>query len=114
MSEEFLTPEEWEELFAETELEPAPPVFAYTNTDPYFKLQKGKQHFDCRMDEAGSINAPNFSAHFLPELNLRMEIHGTIYSVTGVYAGSETLDQKLERNLPKSICFEGEEDTRQE
>ena len=42
MSEEILTPEEWEELFAETELEPAPPVFAYTNTDPYFKLQNSK------------------------------------------------------------------------
>lgn len=111
---EIMSPEEWEELFTETELEPAPPVFAYTNTNPYFKLQKSKPHFDCHTDESGSINAPNFSAHFLPELKMQIKIHGTIYSVTGVYAGSEKLDQKLERNFPKSICFEAEEETQQE
>lgn len=37
MSEELLTPEEWEELFTETELEPAPPMFSCNNSDTYFK-----------------------------------------------------------------------------
>ena len=48
-------------------------------------------------DEDGNSVIPNLSAWWLPEFTLKKEIGGTIYSVTGTYEGTETLDKKLER-----------------
>ena len=48
-------------------------------------------------DKDGNIVVPNLSAWWLPEFTLKKKIGGTIYSVTGTYEGTETLDKKLER-----------------
>lgn len=48
----------------------------------------------------------NFSACWLPKLTLHRRIGGTIYSVTGTYEGTETLDSKLRRILERRL--EGE------
>lgn len=39
----------------------------------------------------------NLSAFWLPEFALQKEIGGTLYTVTGSYDGTETLDKKMER-----------------
>lgn len=54
----------------------------------------------------GHIHVKNFSACWLPKLTLHRRIGGTIYSVTGTYEGTETLDSKLRRILEQSL--EGE------
>ena len=52
------------------------------------------------------IHVKNFSARWLPTFTLHRKIGGTIYSVTGTYEGTETLDRKLRRILEQSL--EGE------
>ena len=39
----------------------------------------------------------NPSAYWLPEIKIEEEIDGTVYSVTGSYEGSASLDKKLAR-----------------
>ena len=39
----------------------------------------------------------NISAYWIPELTVTEEIGGTVYTVTGSYEGTETLDKKLKR-----------------
>ena len=45
----------------------------------------------------------NLSAYWLPELTLCRKIGGTIYSVSGTYEGTETLDKKLGRILGQAV-----------
>lgn len=45
----------------------------------------------------GNICVKNISAFWLPEFTLQKEIGGTVYSVSGSYTGTETLDKKLLR-----------------
>ena len=52
----------------------------------------------------------NISAFWLPELTLQKEIGGTIYSVTGTYDGTETLDKKMERIMAEKFTEKMEED----
>lgn len=52
------------------------------------------------------IHVKNFSACWLPRITLHRRIGGTIYSVTGTYEGTETLDSKLRRIMEH--CLEGE------
>ena len=52
-----------------------------------------------RIDENGNIRVKNISAYWLPEFTLQKVIGGTIYSVSGTYEGTETLDKKLSRIL---------------
>jgi len=39
----------------------------------------------------------NISAFWIPDFKLKKKIGGTVYSVTGSYDGTETLDRKLSR-----------------
>ena len=48
---------------------------------------------------SGNIRVKNLSAYWLPEFKLQKVIGGTIYTVSGSYEGTETLDKKLERIL---------------
>ena len=54
-------------------------------------------------DEDGHIRVKNPSAFWLPEFTLQKEIGGTIYSITGTYDGTETLDKKMERIMAEKF-----------
>lgn len=45
----------------------------------------------------GNICVKNISAFWLRSLPCKKEIGGTVYSVSGSYTGTETLDKKLLR-----------------
>ncbi len=50
----------------------------------------------------GQIRVKNLSAYWLPALTVCRDIGGTVYSVTGTYEGTETLDKKLGRILERA------------
>ena len=66
----------------------------YANHDPLHDDQRSRSY---RIDEQGRIVVRNLSAWWIPEMKIMDEIDGTIYTVTGSYEGTETLDQKLSR-----------------
>ena len=90
------------ELLAEIEAwEPQehdePEGYYFSNPDPYLKptpLPPDHPRHNFWFDEDGHIRVKNPSAFWLPEFTLQKEIGGTIYSVTGTYDGTETLDRK--------------------
>ena len=76
------------------------PGYHFTSPDPYSKcapLPDGHTPHRVRFDEEGHIIVRNPSASWFPDIAMQREIDGTIYSVTGSYDGSETLDEKLIR-----------------
>ena len=58
---------------------------------------------ETRIDEAGHIVVKNLSAFWIPEIKVEREIHGTVYTVTGSYEGTELPNQKLTRILLKNV-----------
>ncbi len=50
----------------------------------------------------GHLCVRNLSAFWLPEFTLQKEIGGTLYSVSGTYTGTETLDRKLKRIMEQN------------
>ncbi len=52
-----------------------------------------------RRGEDGQFYMKNISAYWLPDIRLKKEISGTIYTVSGSYEGTTTLDRKLRRIL---------------
>ena len=52
----------------------------------------------------------NPSAFWLPEFTLQREIGGTIYTITGSYDGTESLDRKMERILAEKFTENTEDD----
>ena len=56
-----------------------------------------------KTDEAGHIVVKNLSAFWIPEIKVEREIHGTVYTVTGNYEGTELPDRKLTRILLKNV-----------
>ena len=56
-----------------------------------------------KIDEAGHIVVKNLSAFWIPEIKIEREIHGTVYTVTGSYEGTELSDRKLTRILLKNV-----------
>ena len=76
------------------------PGYHFTNPDPYAKcvsLPLDHPQHRIRFDEEGHIIVKNPSACWFPDMTIQREIDGTIYSVSGSYDGSETLDEKLKR-----------------
>ena len=76
------------------------PSYQFINPDPYAKcalLPEDHIQHRTRFDEEGHIIVKNPSACWFPDLTVQREIDGTIYSVTGSYDGTETLDEKLKR-----------------
>ena len=99
------TPEELEEIRAYAEQEAAAPdEYRFSNPDPYAKPEPAPEGQPRRFwfDAEGHIRVKNLSAFWLPELTLQREIGGTVYSVTGSYEGTETLDRKLKRNMEQN------------
>ena len=85
----------------------------YVFSNPYFKLEplspdRPKHNF--WFDETGHIRVKNPSAFWLPEFTLQREIGGTIYTITGSYDGTETLDRKMERILAEKFTENTEDD----
>ena len=85
----------------------------YVFSNPYFKLEplspdRPKHNF--WFDETGHISVKNPSAFWLPEFTLQREIGGTIYTITGSYDGTETLDRKMERILTEKFIENTEDD----
>ena len=58
---------------------------------------------ETRIDESGHITVRNLSAWWIPEIKVEREIHGTVYTVTGSYEGTELTDRKLTRILLKNV-----------
>ena len=64
------------------------------NTPNEISFRCSREH---RFDENGSIVIKNLSAYWIPELTVREEIAGTVYTVTGSYEGTVSFVRKLER-----------------
>lgn len=76
------------------------PVVYFLNSDPYYRAERtanGHIRHNLRFDEEGHIIVRNPSAYWLPEIKIEEEIDGTVYTVTGSYEGSASLDEKLAR-----------------
>ena len=56
-----------------------------------------------KINEAGHIVVKNLSAFWIPEIKIEREIHGTVYTVTGSFDGTERPDRKLTRILLKNV-----------
>ena len=101
-----MTPEELERWLDSLEIEDTAPTYYFSNPDPYAKVEplpyeQRLHHF--RLDGDGHIHVKNLSAFWLPEFTLQKEIGGTIYTVTGTYDGTETLDKKMERIMAEKF-----------
>ena len=86
--------------------EPSPTEFYFTNTDQYAqkpKLASGHFCHDLRFDDESHIVVRNLSAYWLPDIRIEREIAGTVYTVTGSYEGTETLDKKLLRIMIRNM-----------
>ncbi len=100
--------EEWEQPEHDE-----PEGYYFSNPDPYLKptpLPFDYPRHNFWFDEDGHIRVKNSSAFWLPELTLQKEIGGTIYSVTGTYDGTETLDKKMERIMGEKFKEKMEDD----
>ena len=56
-----------------------------------------------RINEVGHLMVKNLSAYWIPEIKVERKIHGTFYSVTGSYEGTELPDRKLTRILLENV-----------
>ena len=102
----------WEEISQWEDSDNDEPT-EYFFSNPYFKLEplspdRPKHNF--WFDETGHIRVKNPSAFWLPEFTLQREIGGTIYTITGSYDGTETLDRKMERILTEKFTENTEDD----
>ena len=93
---------ELEDGYDETEAEES----CFSAPDPYTKVtslpyEQRRRAFS--FDGNGNIRAGNLSAFWLPSLTLQKKINGTVYTVTGSYAGTETLDRKLTRIFENNL-----------
>lgn len=80
------------------------PCYHFADPAPCYEgepaaLGKREIHFD----DLGRICVRNTSACWLPELTIQREIGGTIYSVSGSYAGTGALDEKVLRILSHNL-----------
>ena len=55
------------------------------------------------INEDGHIVVKNLSAYWIPKIKVERAIHGTVYTVTGSYEGTELPDRKLTRILLKNV-----------
>lgn len=80
----------------------APPEYADRETlwNEVERAERGKK---AQLAYSFDICVKNPSAFWLPEFTLQKEIGGTIYSVTGTYDGTETLDKKMERIMAEKF-----------
>ena len=83
-----------------------PAEYYFSNPDPYLKpqpLPPDHPRRNCYFNEDGYLCAKNLSAFWVPELTVTEVIHGTFYTVTGSYEGTESFVRKLERITSKKF-----------
>ena len=93
--------EEWEKADHD---EPA--EYYFSNPDPYLEpqpLPPDHPRHNCCFNEDGHLCVKNLSAFWIPELTVTEVIHGTVYTVTGSYEGTESFVRKLERITSKKF-----------
>ncbi len=93
--------EEWEKADHD---EPA--EYYFSNPAPYLKpqpLPPDHPRRNCYFNEDGHLCVKNLSAFWVPELTVTEVIHGTVYTVTGSYEGTESFVRKLERITSKKF-----------
>lgn len=76
------------------------PTYHFSNPDPYAKCQPlpdDHPKHNAWFGEDGHLHVKNLSGYWLPDIRFEKEIGGTIYSVSGTYEGTETVDKKIER-----------------
>lgn len=100
--------DEYEEMLMsyEEDDESMIPELYFCNPDPYLKPQPlPDDHIfhDVHFDNEGRIVVKNLDAYWLPEIQLKEEIHGTIFTVTGSYEGTEILSRKLLRIMAHNL-----------
>lgn len=86
--------------------------YYFSCSDPYLKpqpLPPDHVRHNCYFNEDGHLCVKNLSAFWLPEFTLQKEIGGTLYTVTGSYDGTETLDKKMERIMCEKFTEKKEE-----
>ena len=77
-----------------------PASYSYAKV-PSLPYEQRRRSFS--FDEDGHIHAGNLSAFWLPSLTLQKEINSAVYTVTGSYVGTETLDRKLTRIFENNL-----------
>ena len=83
-----------------------PPEYYFSCSDPYLKpqpLPPDHVRHNCYFNEDGHLCVKNISAFWIPELTVTEVIHGTTYTVTGSYEGTESFVRKLERITAKKF-----------
>lgn len=83
-----------------------PTGYYFSCTDPYLKpqpLPPDHVRHNCYFNEDGHLCVKNLSAYWIPELTVTEVIHGTTYTVTGSYEGTENFVRKLERITSKKF-----------
>ena len=81
--------------------------FYFANSDPYAKVEPRSDDApkrDFTFDEKGNIVVKNPSAFWLPQVTIVDEVGGTVYTVTGSYDGTESLDKKLKRIMEQNAA----------
>ena len=84
----------------------APAEYYFSNPDPYLKPQPLSPDYprhNCYFNKDGHLCVKNLSAFWIPELTVTEVIHGTVYTVTGSYEGTESFVCKLERITSKKF-----------
>lgn len=77
-----------------------PTEYYFFSPDPYLKSQPlapDRVRHNSYFNEDGHLCVKNPSAFWIPELTVTEVIHGTTYTVTGSYEGTESFVRKLER-----------------
>jgi len=83
-----------------------PAEYYFSNPGPYLKpqpLPSDHPRRNCCFNEDGHLCVKNLSAFWIPELTVTEVIHGTVYTVTGSYEGTESFVRKLERITSKKF-----------
>lgn len=79
------------------------PEHRCAEADPYAKCDFVAHQKNCvQIDEYGGICVRNPSACWVPELTLRRQVGGTIFTVTGSYEGNGVLNKKLLRIMEQN------------
>lgn len=83
-----------------------PTEYYFSCSAPYLKpqpLPPDHVRHNCYFNEDGHLCVKNISAFWIPELTVTEVIHGTTYTVTGSYEGTESFVRKLERITAKKF-----------
>ena len=70
-------------------------------TRPKKSVHHGRYNY--RINEKGNVEVMNLAAYWIPDICIRKEIGGTMYTVTGSYEGTEMLNRKMLRIMGQNM-----------